>query len=400
MIKKAFKIFAFLITAIVLTSIMNALLTYRTERETGVDFGKYHEYSGVIHVHTVYSDGSGTYGQIGRTADSLGLAFAIITDHNTVQPMRDSLAGRFGLTLIIPAVEISTNGEHGHFLVIGDSVPLVPRNGVTSDSVFRDALRKRSVIILAHVFHPRNTLDWDNWDIGAFTGMELYNFDDGWRSNLNFYQINKLIAAFIANGFDPEALNYVLAYPDREMKKFDTLNTERKVIGLGSLDAHANIRLWNNLSLHFPSYQALFGLVQTVVVTREAFDGRYRHDRRLLLAAIRDGNCYVAFSGLEEARGFLFTATADSAEAIMGDSIKMQAALRLHVSLPDSDNVETQIIHDGKTVATYENAGSMELSVSQPGDYRVQAFQRRTMLPLFLKGSFPWIISNPIYVFR
>ena len=124
MLKKSIKVIGFLIAAIIFTSIMNALLTYRTDREARVDFGKYHEYSGVVHVHTNYSDGSGTYAQIGRITDSLGLGFAIITDHNTVQPMKDNLAQRFGMTLIIPAVEISTDGEHGHFLVIGDSIPL------------------------------------------------------------------------------------------------------------------------------------------------------------------------------------------------------------------------------------------------------------------------------------
>ena len=266
--------------------------------------------------------------------------------------------------------------------------------------VFREALRKQSTIILAHVFHPRSTLDWDKWDIGNFTGIELYNFDEGWRNTLSFCQINKLIGAFIANGFDHEALNYVLRYPEKEMERFDSLNTKRKVVGIGSLDAHANIKLWENTSLHFPSYQSLFQLVQTVVVTREAFDGGYLHDRKLLLNAIRDGNCYVAFSGLEEARGFLFTATEGTTEAIMGDSLKMEGTTHLHISMPDSDDVETQIVHNGNTIATYENIGSVDLSVSQPGEYRVQAFQKRTMLPFFLRRSFPWIISNPIYLFR
>ena len=165
MIKKILKVLGVLIAAILLTSIANDLLTYRIARKAGVDFGKYHEYSGVIHIHTNYSDGSGTYAQIGKICDSLGLDFAIITDHNTVQPMKDSLANRFGMTLIVPAVEISTDGEHGHFLVIGDSIPLVPRNGVTSNMVFHDALKKKSIVILAHVFHPRSSLDWDNWDI-------------------------------------------------------------------------------------------------------------------------------------------------------------------------------------------------------------------------------------------
>lgn len=389
-----------LLAAVILSSIANDLLTYRIEREAGINFGKYHEYSGVIHIHSTYSDGSGTYAQIGKICDSLGLDFAIITDHNTVQPLKDSLANRFGVTLIVPAVEISTDGEHGHFLVVGDSIPLVPRNGVTSDSVFHDALHKKSIVILAHVFHPRSTLDWDNWNIGNFTGIELYNFDEGWRNTLNFFRINKLIGVYLAYKLQPDPLNYVLSYPEKEIKKFDELNMNRKVIGIGSLDAHANIKLGKSGSWHFPSYQSLFNLVHTVIVTREPFNGTYRHDRTLLLNAVRNGNMFVAFSGLEQARGFLFTANSDTNEVIMGDSLKVETSATLHVEMPDSDDVETQVVWNGQVIASYDNASSINLPVVHPGEYRIQAFQKRTMLPLFIKRSFPWILSDPIYIYR
>jgi len=405
--KKISKILLFVIACVIVLSIANDLLSYRIDRQAGTDFGRYHEYSGVIHIHTTYSDGSGSYAQLERLCDSLGLDFAIITDHNTVQPMKDSLANRFGVTLIVPAVEISTDGEHGHFLVIGDSVPLVPRNGVTSDSVFHDALKKKSIVVLAHVFHPRGTLDWDDWNIGEFTGMELYNFDEGWRKDLSLLNINKVLGAYIGYGLEPEALNYLLSYPDKEMKKFDELNLKRKVVGVGSLDAHANMNLTRTLSWHFPSYQSLFELVHTVIVTREAFDGTYHHDRELLLKAIRGGNTFVSFSGLEEARGFLFTATSVAGaqsdhptEAIMGDSLRVENSAILHVEIPDTDNVEAQIIWNGQILARFNNASSIDFPVVRAGEYRVQVFQKRVMVPFFMKRSFPWVISNPIYIYR
>lgn len=400
MLKRILKTIGVIVAGIIVLSIANDLLTYRLDREAGVNFGKYHEYSGVIHIHTQYSDGSGTYPQIGEMCDSLGIHFAIISDHNTVQPMMDSLSRRFGMALIIPAVEISTDGEHGHFLVIGDSIPLVPRNGVTSDSVFHDALRKGSIVILAHVFHPRSTLDWDNWNIGSFTGIELYNFDEGWRSTLNFFQINKLIGAYCAYGFEPDALNYLLEYPAKEMKKFDDLNVTRKVVGIGSLDAHSNVRLGKNVSWHLPSYQSLFNLVHTVIVTKQQFNGLYQHDRELVLTAIRNGNTFVAFSGLEQARGFLFTARSETTEAVMGDSLRMDRSATLHADMPDSEDVETQIVWNGKVIGTYQNVGSLEITVTNPGEYRMQVFQKRIMLPLFTKRLFPWILSNPIHIYR
>jgi hypothetical protein len=400
MFKKILKIIGLAIAAIIVLSIVNDLLTYRINRDAGVDFGKYHEYSGVINIHTQYSDGSGTYQQIEGMCDSLGIHFAIITDHNTVQPMMDNLAKRFGLSLIMPAAEISTDGESGHFLVMGDGIPLVPRNGVTSDSVLHDALRKGSMVILAHVFPPRKILGWNNWNIRNFTGIELYNFDDGWRSSLNFFGINKMIGAYIGYGFQEEALNYLLEYPGKEMKKFDELNMSGKVVGIGSLNAHFNIKLGKGFYWHFPSYQSLFNLVQTVIVTREQFNGLYHHDRELLSDAIRNGNMFVSFCGLEQARGFLFAAKSDTNEVVMGDSLKVERSAQLHIVMPDSNDVETQIVWNGKIIASYNNASSIDFPVVQPGEYRVQAFQKRVMLTLFTKRSFPWILSNPIYIYR
>jgi hypothetical protein len=400
MLKKVLKMAGILIAVIIALSVINDLLTYRINREAGVNFGEYHEYSGVVHIHTKYSDGSGTYQQIGEMCDSLGIHFAIVTDHNTVQPMKDGLANRIGITLIIPAVEISTDGEHGHFLVIGDSMPLVPRNGVSSDSVFHDAVRKGNIVVLAHVFHPRKSLDWDNWNIGDFEGIELYNFDEGWRSSLNFWGINKIIGAYIVYGFSEAALNYLIQYPAKEIKKFDELNMVRKVVGIGSLDAHSNVKLSKNIYWHFPSYRSMFELVHTVIVTKEPFNGLYRHDREVLLNAIRNGNMFVAFSGLENARGFLFTAKSGTKEAIIGDSLKIERSAQLQIILPDSDNVETQVVWNGEKIASYNNVGTISLLVTKPGEYRVQAFQKRIMLPLFMERLFPWILSNPIYIYK
>ena len=40
----------------------------------------------------------------------------------------------------------------------------------------------------------------------------------------------------------------------------------------------------------------------------------------------------------------------------------------------------------------------VDFTVNKPGVYRVQVFQDRIMLPFFRRRSFPWILSNPIYI--
>lgn len=397
MLKRILKWVAFIISAIIVVSMANSLLTYRIDRRPGVQYGKYSEYCGVVGIQTKYSDGVATYRQIGKTCDSLRLDFAIITDINTIQPMKADLSNRFGMTLMIPAVEISTDSLFGHFLVIGDSIPLLPGKGISVDSVRHDALRKGDMVILTRLpkhfqgLIPRKT---------GFTGFEVYNFAKGWRSNLDFFRINKFIGAYCIYGFRPQVLNYLLAYPDREMHQFDQLNMSGKVTGIGCLNANGNLMLWKNTRWSFPSYTSQFELLHDIIVTKTPFSGSYWPDREILLDALRRGNYYVAFSGLEPARGFLFTAESGKSSVTMGDSIKLSGDVKLSVSLPDTDLVTTQIVRDGKVIRTYEDIGSVTLTVSTPGVYRVQVFQHRVMLPFFTKRSFPWILSNPIYVYR
>ncbi len=143
----------------------------------------------------------------------------------------------------------------------------------------------------------------------------------------------------------------------------------------------------------------MFKLVHTVIVTTTPYNALYRHDRELTLDALKRGSSYVAFSGFEPARGFLFTATSGSVEATMGDSLCLKGSATIRVSLPDSDYVETQILRNGTAIGTYENKGRTTLTVNAAGVYRVQVFQERIMLPFFIKRSYPWILSNPIYVY-
>ncbi len=400
MLKRVLKWVAALFFAIAVVSFSNAFLAYHVSRFPGVQFGKYYEYSGVVNVHTTYSDGSAGYEDIGRLCDAMGIHFAIITDVNTVQPILDSLDARWGMTLIIPAVEISANSGAERYLVVGDSVPHLPDSGRSLSAVLQDASRKGDIVVLAHSMQNGPGIHAQNNEAVTFNGIEFYNFDSGWKEMLNVFGINKLLGAYFAYSIDPSSLNYVLQYPSRRMEDFDRLNRSRRIVGLGTLGARSNIDMGGRNRWHFPSYESMFNLVHTVIVTRTPYNALYRHDRELTLNAIRNGNMYVAFSGLEEARGFLFTATSGNTEAIMGDSLRLQAGTTIGISLPDSTGVETQVVKDGKVIAVYRNAGSISMAVDMPGVYRVQVFQKRTMLPFFMKRLYPWILSNPIYIYK
>ena len=49
-----------------------------------MDNTKYNHYSGIIHVHSTYSDGTRSVNEIAEIANELDINFILITDHNTI----------------------------------------------------------------------------------------------------------------------------------------------------------------------------------------------------------------------------------------------------------------------------------------------------------------------------
>ena len=50
------------------------------------------EYTGTLHVHSVFSDGSGEVPDIAKLAEEVGLDFLILTDHNTLRALKEGLS--------------------------------------------------------------------------------------------------------------------------------------------------------------------------------------------------------------------------------------------------------------------------------------------------------------------
>lgn len=363
------------------------------------ELGHYFEYAGVMHIHTVFSDGGGTYAEIGAVADSLGLDFIVPSDHNYVKSILNNPLQRVGRTLVVPGVEITPRRGYGHFLVLGDSVPPVPRGLASPDSAYLAAVAQGNAVYIAHPF-TRAYNSWSRWELGRYTGFELFNLDANWRNTFSLLHLNRFLAGIVVYFFRDDAMTYILSYPRENMEKFDRDNTIHKVVGIGSTDAHSRIRLWKGFDIRFPSYPSMFKQVQTVIVTRERFNGQYDHDRRLLLHSLRSGNAFVAFAGLEDGRGFNFSAVSDSVEASLGDSLRLGRSANLRVDSPDSVNTVVRILRDGVLMGEYRNRGRIDLRATEPGSYRVEVFQERVWLPFFRKHSFPWIFSNPIYLYR
>lgn len=77
---------------------------------------QYFHYSGIIHVHSTYSDGTCSVQEIADIANELDINFVLITDHNTLQPKRDGLEGWYDRILIGIGCELNDDQDQNHYL--------------------------------------------------------------------------------------------------------------------------------------------------------------------------------------------------------------------------------------------------------------------------------------------
>ncbi|HHF98162.1 PHP domain-containing protein [Candidatus Aerophobetes bacterium] len=73
-----------------------------------------------LHIHTVYSDGTYTPGEVVKKAKEIGLVAISITDHDSVEGVEEALqAGReFGVE-VVPGVEMSSDVDHDEIHILG-----------------------------------------------------------------------------------------------------------------------------------------------------------------------------------------------------------------------------------------------------------------------------------------
>jgi len=351
----------------------------------------YYDYKGVIHAHSIYSDGAGDFPEIISEAQAAQIDYLITSDHNTLKPYQKGLEGwHQGLILLI-GEEIST--DTGHLLALR-----ITKEGVSSpsqksiDSVNKDG----GFSFLAHSENMK--IPWRDWNVQGYTGIEIINMDsvvrrkalqiDGIYSLLRYLQSPNNLRDVVSN--NP---------PTLELKRWDELTKERRVVGISSVDAHGIIKIFDK-KYKMPTYEHMFRSATTHVVTGEKFSGDFSKDKELLYKTIELGHVYGVFEETIPATGFLFFGENSKEKVVMGDEIVYQAGepLKLFVSLPNGQEGIIKLVKDGKIIK--EHAGrDMTYTADGPGVYRVEVYLYDKRLPFNLYwGSRPWIYSNPIYI--
>lgn len=345
-----------------------------------------YEYAGTIHLHTTYSDGTGTLDEVVRIAEEVGLDFIIPTDHNVYVSGRD---GWYGRTLLLVGEEIHDENrepEANHYLALNiheDVSHLAPDPQAVIDAVNAQG----GFGFIAHPFETaapligEGALNWVDWQVTGYTGLSIWNY----MSEMKDHVPNKWQALLLV--YWPKL--FIRGYSTRNLRKWDELLRTRKTVAICTSDAHAQTYSLGPLQRVVYPYAYLFRAAQIHILSEEPFNGELAHDREVVYEALRQGHCFTVYGLMGDGRGFRFTATSGSRTAIMGDELPLQGEVTFEVRAPR--RAYLRLLRDGEEVARTRGQ-QLRYTTAQKGVYRVEAYRSY----LFRRKG--WVFTNPIYV--
>lgn len=352
-----------------------------------------HEYVINLHVHTRFSDGTGTHRQIAEAALDAGLDALIFTDHNVRVDGVEGYLRRDGRKmLVLMGEEIHDQArlpQKDHLLVFGVDREMATHAESPQQLIDR-VNHAGGMSFIAHPVDPALSLfhepdiSWESWEVRNYTGMEL------WNGLSELKQVIHSSLDAIRYGFFPDLVANK-PHP-AALQRWDNLLAQgQRVVAIGGSDAHAlNIKLGFLRRMIFP-YSFHFQAINTHILTNEPFSGNnFNSDRKLVYQALQKGHCFIGYDLPGSTRGFRFTAQTKQGVLSMGDAAEMRGAVTLQVRLPLP--TECRLIRDGREIRSWKDQQVGAHITKDPGVYRVEA-----TIP-YLGKQRGWIYSNPIYL--
>jgi hypothetical protein len=342
-----------------------------------------HDLACVVHLHSLYSDGTGTVPEIARAARRAKADVVLLTDHDSLEAKRRGEEGWYREVLVLVGTEVSPR-RRNHYLAFGVDEE-IDHARLDAAGICRAVRDAGGFGFAAHPFSVGSArwkragpgMPFDGLDCAALEGIELWSFVNDTGEALS--GVRDLVRFVAAPG---RALDHP---PRRNLNAWDELCRDRRVVAVGGLDAHQfGKRVRGFVPLRLMGYARSFRFIRTHVLCSQAPSGELEHDREGIYAALRAGRCYIAVDAIAPARGFAFEAD----DLTMGQEAPAgRRTMRARTPLP----ARLSLLRDGRPVATSEGT-SLEHEVEERGVFRIEA-QR------WSKGrKRTWILSNPIYL--
>lgn len=335
------------------------------------------QYKGVIHIHSLNSDGSGDIDIITRAAKKANLSWIIITDHNYF----DLREGVYNGVYVLKGEEISPKNEN-HYIALGITNQIEPDE---NPQKYIDEVRKQEGVGFAA--HPdeyakRNNsyppITWNKLFIPD--GVEIWNWFSCWGDRLNSKNIFTLAFSYLFKNV------LVSKAPQESIKWWDELNLQKQSIvpAIGGVDAHAfKIRKYIIPVTVFP-YKEMFNTINNVISLNAPLSEDFKTAKEQILNAIKNGNNVVINSTVSRAIPDI-EVTNSLKTAHSGEILNLDKKTYLNVEV--NKKAVIKVILNGREL--YECfAKKCSLLLTELGKYRVE----------ILINNKGFAYSNPIIV--
>lgn len=342
---------------------------------------------GVYHVHSNFSDGSGSLEEITQAAGQLNQDFVILTDHGNPNLLSAQSTTWMNNVLLIGGSELSLNS--GHLAVFGFKIPpfrFPPEPQEAIDDINRD----KGVSFVSHPFDDK--IPWTDWDIRGFSGIEVFNSYSfarkiGWLRLLKFplqYLFNKRYA-----------LLNTLFYPKQNIEFWDSLTQKGKYLAIYACDAHAVLPISRNLKPHFPSYQAMFDIFNTYVKIDRDLNRDPHESAQIIKTAIKKGHFFNVVEAIAPANGFEIHFIDQAGHIVETGDSTTAASGRIRLRLPFDFETDIVIKRNGEIYqkSSHNLKKDRTFKVSTPGIYRTEIFVSKNRFK-----KIPWILTNPFFI--
>lgn len=334
-------------------------------------------YKGAIHIHTTYSDGSGSMEDVIQAARQAQLDFIVTSDHNTLAAFEDGWQGWHDGVLVITGAEI-TPRRSGHVVALG--VENIEGYRFLSEGEYlREIARQGGIAFVAHPEGKRkkeftvNLERWRHWDTPLFAGIEIWSFMHDWIEDLNLWRLLE---------FHKDPLHQITGPNPWVLRSWDRLAARRRVAGIAGLDVHARRLILRRLTF-FP-YAFMFTTTLTYL-RMPALSGSDEADVKAVIGEMARARAWIVYDILGAAPDFEFVATTGGRQLGMGDVAPLEKDARFRVRVPADGRIT--LLRNGDVEAQIDGT-ELTCESSRPGVYRVEV----------ARDGRPWIFSNHIYL--
>jgi hypothetical protein len=346
-----------------------------------------------LHMHTIYSDGTGSHADIASAALKAGLDVVIVTDHNVlVRGINRYYQKGDHKVLLLAAEEVhdrTLNPQKSHLLVLGVDREL-SAFAPDTQNLINQVNNYNGTCFIAHPFETNMPIindpdiTWEKWNTSGYTGIEIWNglseFKARAKNSMSRIILHAFVPALLAKGPDLKAVD-----------KWDQLTKNgKKVVAIGSSDAHRLKVKKGIFQVTIYPYEYHFRSINTHILVPEGLSGDLIRDQRAVFQAFRSGHAFIGYDLPASTRGFRFSAQGKNGNVIMGDEIELNDGVTFQIKLPLPNRCV--LIKDGEVFKTFEGRSIYTQIINQSGVYRVESHIN------FLGEERGWIFSNPIYV--